>query len=237
MAAIITIPGEDGEPEEVISDRCQDCYVGVPVQYDAGDSDWHQPTQEQVFQMMDELGINVRRHGHIGINEMEPAPVRKELASFLEGVVKAGPWTEANTLYLWGPTGTGKSQAAVAVVGELLRRGMPRRRIIYDRGRAMITQLQDRYKTGHVDEFSEVRRKCGLWVYEDAGTEKVTPDAFRVLEDVLDAREGKPTIITTNQSRHFFAERWRQIDGWERLQSRLGPYRAIEFKGVDRRLG
>lgn len=192
-------------------------------------------THPNVVAAMDEVGINVRRHGHLILEEMERIEARTVIANWVDGVMQAGRWGEVKGLWLWGPTGTGKSQAAVCAVRALLARGIPSSRIVYDRGRAMITQLQDRYSRGDVDSYSQRRRRAAVWIYEDAGTEKLTPDAFRVLEDILDAREGHPTIVTTNHNREGFVRRWREIEGWERLQSRLIPFTPVEFDGKDLR--
>jgi hypothetical protein len=117
----------------------------------------------------------------------------------------------------------------------LIEAGVSGRAIVYDRARAMVTQLQDCYGTSNVDVFSERRRRCKLWVYEDAGTEKLTPDAYRILEDIIDRREGHPTIITSNLERGELATRWQEIAGWERFQSRLAPFRSAKMDGLDLR--
>jgi DNA replication protein DnaC len=231
-ATIIEVRGE-----AVVNEECSRCRPRGPLFEQPGVGARPPLSREALWSALETLGVNVRRHGHVQLHELQHAEARARLEAFATEVVQAGRWAETRSLYLWGPTGTGKSQAAVAAIRALIVAGMPPRRMVYDRGRALVTQLQDRYTTGHVDEFSEARRTALLWVYEDAGTEKLTPDSFRVLEDILDRREGCPTIITTNLSREDFSQRWSVVTGWERLRSRLGPYVAVEFKGMDRRLG
>ncbi|GMV06734.1 MAG: hypothetical protein AMXMBFR53_30090 [Gemmatimonadota bacterium] len=196
------------------------------------------PTGElgpDVLDTLDGMGVNVRRHGQLRLDELGDSPAVMAARDFVAATLSAGTWQEVEGLYLHGPTGTGKSQLAVAVVRELLEAGIPASRIVYDRGRALITQLQDRYGTGQVDEFSERRRRARVWIYEDAGTEKLTPDAFRVIEDIFDRREGCPTLVTSNYTREVMANRWNEMEGWARLRSRLAPYRSVEMSGIDRR--
>lgn len=198
-----------------------------------------------VLEELDELGLNVPRHGHLtqGPHAGELATLDalgdsegvRATRAWVAAVLQAGPWMAVDPLYLHGPTGTGKSQAAFCAVRALLEAGTPRTDIVYDRGRAMITQLQDRYGSGRVDEFSERRRRARVWVYEDAGTEKLTADAFRVFEDILDAREGRASLMTSNYGREAMANRWADQDGWVRLRSRLGPWRSVEMRGDDLR--
>lgn len=210
---------------------CPDCMARV--QDDA--HELAEPKADRILVDLDALGVNVRRHGHLSLDDLGGSPPVQAARAFVQATLAAGDWQEVDGLYLHGPTGTGKSQVAVSVVRALLEAGVPVRQIVYDRGRAMITQLQDRYGTGTVDEFSERRRRARVWVYEDAGTEKLTADAFRVLEDVLDRREGCPTLITSNYDRETMANRWAEQEGWLRLRSRLAPYRSVKMDGADRR--
>lgn len=191
---------------------------------------------ERSLEALDAMGVNVRQHGHLKIEELEDQGAVAKAMEFVRAALKAGKWRSTNGLYIHGPTGTGKSQLAVSVIRKLIEAGWSEKAIVYDRGRAMITQLQDCYGTNTVDAFSERRRRCKLWVYEDIGTEKLTPDAFRVLEDILDRREGHPTIMTSNLTRKQMAQRWEDVsEGWGRLLSRLHGFDPILVKGVDRR--
>jgi len=200
-----------------------------------------QPTAEdqesRILEELDALDVNVRRHGRLELEDLGESPAVNAAKKFVQQTFAAGRWREVRGLYLWGPTGTGKSQIAVSCIRAFLVGGIPRKSIVYDRGRALITQLQDRYGTNRVDEFSKTRQRARVWVYDDAGTERLTDNAFRVVEDILDRREGNPTLITSNLTRQMMATRWNEIEGWARLRSRLGPYDAIEVEGADRRFG
>jgi chromosomal replication initiation ATPase DnaA len=219
---------------------CPECYKverkrNLPPPPPPEDQETPAAKVKRVLSGMDSIGINVRRHGHLRLEDLEEGDPRRASQVFVQDVLKAGEYKEVSGLYLHGITGTGKSQLAVSVVRALMEQGMNPKQIVYDRGRAMITQLQDCYGNNSVDAFSEKRRRCRLWVYEDAGTEKGTADAFRVMEDIFDRREGHPTIVTSNLKRKALAERWKDFPGWERFLSRLAPFRSAECLGTDKR--
>lgn len=192
-------------------------------------------SEETILAALHAVGCNVQRHGRIDVGALEQDELRSVLSGWVHRVVNGGRWGEVQGLYVVGPTGTGKSQGAVSALRALLQRGVPQAQLLYDRGRALITELQDRYRTGAVDEYLARRRRARVWVYDDGGTEKLTADSFRVLEDLIDSREGKATIITTNLPREEFAGRWKGFDGWERLRSRLAAYRVVTLTGRDQR--
>lgn len=201
------------------------------------------PAAAEILDALDELGFNVQEHGWLtrGPHAGEPGTLDnlgagqdvEDARAFVQAVIAAGRWRPTPSVWVSGHTGTGKSQLAFASAYELLRLGVPKHGIVYDRGRSMVTRLQDRYKTGTVDEFSDRRRRARVWFYEDAGTEKLTPDAFRVVEDILDRRQGRATFTTSNYTRQQAAERWNEQEGWERLRSRLAPFGDIKLDGAD----
>lgn len=189
---------------------------------------------EEVVAALLAIGVNVRKHGHLKIEDLSPE-AQGAAEAFVTLVGAAGRYGEVSGLYVFGPVGTGKSQLAVSIIRRFLYMGILRERdIVYDRARSMITELQDRYTTGRVHEFSEARYRAGLWVYEDAGTEKHTPDAFRVMEDIFDHRDGHPTIVTSNLNRPDLVKVWDQ-HGADRFRSRLAPFKTLLVGGLDRR--
>jgi len=218
-----------------VQPMCRECY-GAFRQVTIPTPEFRSTSPEiEGLQGLEKVGVNVRRHGKLLLADVG-GEAETAGRSFIGDVLSAGKYGEVQGLFVWGGTGTGKSQFAVAVVHELLRMGVLRHHeIVYDSARRMVTQLQDRYSTGGVDEFSERRQKARLWVYEDAGTEKLTPDAFRVVETIFDAREGHPTIVTSNLSRQALAEKWAQMDVVGRFLSRLRAYRSLAMVGSDRR--
>lgn len=216
---------------------CKQCWINQRNQFFAPrHQDVRRPNS--ILGNLNSLGVNVRRHGHLKLELLSEGPAKTAADEFIASVAKAGDWGEVTGLYIWGPTGTGKSQLAVCVLRQLIEMGVVHPQgVVYDRARSMVTQLQDRYTTGRVDEFSQRRAKAKLWVYEDAGTEKLTADAFRVVEDIFDRREGHPTIITSNLDRPKLVEHWKGTSPIDRFRSRLAPYVPIQLTGKDKRIG
>jgi len=200
-------------------------------------------TDDDILSELDAMGANVYEHAVLrrGPNAGQPgtldnlgdSPGVWAARAFVESVLSAERWQSVDSLWIHGPTGNGKSQIQFAVLWALLKAGVPSREIVYDRGRSIVTQLQDRYTTGTVDEFSRTRGRARVWVYDDAGTEKLTPDAFRVFEDILDRRQGRASLVSSNDSREDTANRWMGQGGWERLRSRLAPFKSVAMTGAD----
>lgn len=193
-----------------------------------------------VLEQMADVGINTRAHGQLP--DGRPAtlanlgPYGSAVQAWADRVLAAGRHAFVHSLYLEGPTGTGKSMLCAAAVRALLEAGYERP-IVYDRARSLITTVQDRYGTGTVDPVLDVRRTAGVWILDDIGTEKRTPNAYQILEDIIDHRQGHATILASNLSRHDLDKRWMDTDTVGRLASRLGPatYRRILIEGQDRR--
>lgn len=191
---------------------------------------------DKMMELLSRVGVNVWVHGHLTLDDLKPmvkVPIRK----WLDTIASAKKYQPVPGLYLQGEVGTGKTQAAVCVIRELINAGWDRSRIIMDNSREIITEVQDRYSTGRVREYGLARERCGLWILDDVGTEKLTADALRIIEAIIDAREGRPTIITSNYNRGQWAKKWEGMEGWQRLASRMQRYTVVGFEGTDYRKG
>ncbi len=190
---------------------------------------------EFVLVRLREMGFNVRRHGRAELDDL-PHKLAGTLANYSEQVRGLKPWEEIGSLYLMGPTGTGKTHAMAALARHLLEHGYPASRIVFVRARALITQIQDTYGSGGVDAVIARLRSAGILFVDDAGTEKVTRDAFRIVEDILDAREGHPTVWSSNDNPTELVDAWAEADiRTDRFRSRLAGFTFIPFEGTDRR--
>ncbi len=189
---------------------------------------------------MESLGINMREHGHMALDDIRDAGGSSEaaaatMAGWAEAVNGLGRYDWTDGAYLHGPTGTGKSQVAVSTVRYVLELGLPAHTIVYDRARDLATTIQDTYKTGAVDAVLDRRRGAALWVLEDVGSERHTADSFRIMEAILDRRMGWPNVWTSNYSPEGLEEHWAGQSGQGRFSSRLAGFRFLSITGDDRR--
>ncbi len=196
----------------------------------------YRPNAASPLETLAAIGFNTRKHGHVTLDDMAGTKAYTFAMQFLENVGAAARHDFVRGLYLHGPTGVGKTQIAAAMARSAIEDGYAGR-IVFDRARALIDLIQDRYGTGTVGSVIASRREAGLWILDDIGTEKPTPDAFRILEDILDAREGHPTVLTSNFPPSELAEHWAAKDVVGRFRSRIGPqnFIAVRLDGTDRR--
>lgn len=215
--------------------RCPECTAEEEAQEEL-DAVSRRPSVSPEVEL-ERIGVNVRKHLVVTLEEMGESKATKFAETFVHDVLSASRIDFVKGLYLSGETGVGKTQLAVATIRELLERGY-QDSVVFDRARSLITTVQDRYGHGSVDAVIDRRRSAGVWVLDDIGTEKPTPDAFRILEDIIDRREGHPTILTSNFKPAELAEHWAPQDVVGRFQSRIGPqnYRYVDMVGADRRI-
>ena len=139
-------------------------------------------------------------------------------------------------VYLFGPTGTGKTYLAVAIARALLLDpDFPASGVVFDRSLRLINEIQDCYNTrGSTEAILRRRFDAFLWILGDLGTEQPSEDVVRRFTDILQERAMRPTVITSNLRPDRLEAR---NPGFFRIASRLGPayFRAVELKGEDAR--
>ena len=115
------------------------------------------------------------------------------------------------------------TSAAAIVRAVLLDQKVDAKRVIFDRADRLITMIQDTYGTGGTSAILERRERAHLLVIDDLGREKATPDTLRILVDLVNAREGHPTVITSNHTPEGLVQRFGTSEGLAAARLTIGP--------------
>jgi len=132
-------------------------------------------------------------------------------------------------LLLCGPTGTGKTHLAVAILREAVKKGL-HSTFVYTP--ELIAEAKQEIKTG-VNRIAGKVANTYFLVLDDLGAEYSTEWVLETLRRLIDqrSRDGKPTVITTN----LRTDQLEMID--ERIFSRLkGMCERVVLTGKDRRV-
>lgn len=195
---------------------------------------------------LESIGVNTAKHGHATLENFDPSEDPGALVAvraFVEDAVRAVRHQRVRGVYLAGlPSGGetghghGKSHLAVAAIREIRKR-RPEFRIMYEPADRLVSRVQDSYQHGNTDRLIELRATADVYVLDDLGREKATADALRVMCTILDEREGRPTVVTSNALPHAMGERHEDEAMWQRVESRLGDavYRFAQLSGRDQR--
>ncbi len=136
-------------------------------------------------------------------------------------------------LMLWGPTGSGKTHLACAMMRSLYE---ARKRPVFVRAADFYAELRESYRDPLAlpSEMDILRKYAGaMWlVLDDIASGSLSDHERRSLLDLIDRRGNAllPTVVTTNFGLEDVA---RLVD--ERLASRLGSYYRIGVLNQDRR--
>ena len=139
----------------------------------------------------------------------------------------------ANSLFLYGSYGTGKTHLAAAIARELLLQDND---LLFTSVPGLLLEIRRAFHSGATDSEEFHCRKyssCDFLILDDLGVEKTTEWARQTLDYIIYQRDShlKPTVVTSNLSLDEIAEK---IDG--RISSRLaGMARVLHFEGPDYR--
>jgi len=239
-------------------DECSDCAAARELSREAQQaeiiaSERRQRIQDREERMLDilaALGVNTAEHGWLRtpngllpatLDNLEavgcPAEPLEEARTWVRRVREAGRHDPVRGLYLWGETGSGKTQILVATIRELLRDpDWQSDWIRFDNATSLISEVQSCYSTGRDDrEVKKPRQDTRILGIDDLGTERPREDPARILYEILNARVLRPTITTSNYPPDVLEKR----PGFERIASRLGPecFRVVHVVDRDHRFG
>jgi DNA replication protein DnaC len=193
--------------------------------------------EARVLELLADVGANPAEHGRATLDSYEGGGGPVEMARrFLADIKAAGRHDPVKGLYLYGGTGTGKTHLAVAVLRDLLvgtEWGV--QGAVYDHASLLMARIQATYGgKGDTMELLERRFRARVWILDDLGTERATPDVAQHLTLIFTMRAMRPTLVTSNFSPAQFEAQRPEL---ERVVSRMGHgyFRHAEVKGHDRR--
>lgn len=193
------------------------------------------PTGLDPVQWWERVGINPRAAGRMCWRawKADEDPHALEAAQEWTGkVAAAGRYDSTPGLWLWGPTGNGKTSLAHCVAAELRDRwGWAPSRVRFDGASELMRTI---HSTRDQAEMMLARIEPKLWILDDLGREPATAGSLRVLHEILDQRRGH-TLITSQYDLSELVDRWAAVDGLEPVASRLRQFRMVELTGSDRR--
>lgn len=142
-------------------------------------------------------------------------------------------------LYFYGPVGTGKTCAAVAVYTNWIKPVIAQEGIEIPNPWTDPLFFSCAVLTGQLAEERDQRQKifrkishADLVVLDDVGRRKLTDEQAEILIQITEIRSRKPTIWTSNQAPQDLADSL----GDQRIASRILEGNYVEFSGNDRRI-
>ncbi len=114
--------------------------------------------------------------------------------------VASNPFNEYNPLFIYGPSGVGKTHLMYAVINEI-RRQNPNIRVTYTKGENFINDMVSHLMHGTMASFRETYRSCDVLLVDDiqfiAGKESTQEEVFHTFQALFD--EGKQIILASDR--------------------------------------
>lgn len=159
----------------------------------------------------------------------------------LHGSFEVSTGKRYHGLYLYGPTGVGKTHLAMAMVNEVIRAGHA---ALFVKVPALLDRLRSAYDpdAGYsYDTIFEQVSGVPFLVLDDLGAQRTTPWAIEKLSLIIDLREAsrRLTVVTSNLAPDTVAGHFEDLGEWQgvRILSRLrGMCLAVPIGGPDHRV-
>lgn len=135
---------------------------------------------------------------------------------------------QAESLLLFGTTGTGKTHTALSIARLAAERGFS---VVYGPVQQLLHRVEREHFGRAEGDAEDTMIACDLLILDDLGTELTTPFYTATLYNIINGRllRGAPTIISTN----LLPADWPGRYG-EQIASRvLGTYQPLLFVGRD----
>lgn len=163
---------------------------------------------------------------HPTSNELETA--KQNITNYIQ------EFDGKKSLLLHGNYGTGKSHLSVSITKKLMEQG---KECLFLSLPKLLTKIRDTYNNQGVteDDLLKVIKRVDLLVLDDLGAEHNTEWAVSKLFEIIDDREGKSTVYTTNlgskELKQRFGERnfSRLMENTEIIIMNGSDYRRKEF--------
>jgi DNA replication protein DnaC len=196
-----------------------------------------------LLDLVEQAGGNPWEYGTHELETFEAFPGREtalEASRKFASDVLSRPdrFSRVRPLLLWGPTGVAKTEMAHTILKALIAGGLkPGTGVVFDDFGQLVSEVQSAYHGGeNVWPLLQRRIRADAWILDDLFSDKVSPDSVRIALQIINGRQGRPTMITMNPDPAMVEDLYPEIgDNLVRLLSRLSRFRAVPVRGDDTR--